>query len=292
MQDMAAFVQLYPVLSLILLVLLSLCVGSCLNVIIHRLPQMLYRQWATECREFLATMADMPALPTPYTLSRPRSHCPHCKHALRIWHNIPLVSYVLLRGRCGYCQHAVSWRYPFVELLAGVCAIAVVMQFGCSVAAGAALGFSWLLIAMSCIDIDKQILPDNLNYLLLWSGLLVNLASCFATPQDAILGAVIGYVSLWSITACFNRSTGKQAMGHGDFKLCAALGAWVGWHMLPCLILLASVFGSILGIIQLRLQKKDHHTPIPFGPYLASAGWLCLLYGNVMTQYGFPLLRW
>ena len=260
---------------------LGLLVGSFLNVVIHRLPIMMQRDWRAQAREFL----ELPAEPaSTFNLVLPNSHCPQCDHEIRPWENIPLVSWLALRGKCSSCRAPISSRYPLVELLCGVLSGYVAWHFGFSWQAGAMLLLTWGLLAMSMIDVDHQLLPDSLVLPLLWLGLIVNYFGLFAPLPDAVWGAVAGYLSLWSVYWLFKLVTGKEGMGYGDFKLLAMLGAWGGWQVLPLTILLSSVVGAVLGTIMLRIQKADSGTTIPFGPYLAIAGWIALLWGEQITS--------
>jgi leader peptidase (prepilin peptidase)/N-methyltransferase len=260
---------------------LGLLVGSFLNVVIHRLPIMMQRDWRAQAREFL----ELPVEPsTTFNLILPNSHCPQCDHEIRPWENIPLVSWLALRGKCSSCKAPISRRYPTVELLCGLLSAYVAWNFGFSWQAGAMLVLTWGLLAMSMIDVDHQLLPDSLVLPLLWLGLIVNYFGLFAPLPDAVWGAVAGYLSLWSVYWLFKLVTGKEGMGYGDFKLLAMLGAWGGWQVLPLTILLSSVVGAVLGTIMLRMQKADSGTTIPFGPYLAIAGWVALLWGDQITS--------
>ena len=259
---------------------LGLLVGSFLNVVIHRLPIMMQRDWRAQAREYL----ELPVEPTTtFNLILPNSHCPQCDHEIRPWENIPLVSWLALRGKCSSCRAPISRRYPLVELLCGLLSSYVAWHFGFSWQAGAMLLLTWGLLAMSMIDVDHQLLPDSLVLPLLWLGLIVNYFGLFAPLPDAVWGAVAGYLSLWSVYWLFKLVTGKEGMGYGDFKLLAMLGAWGGWQVLPLTILLSSVVGAVLGTIMLRMQKADSGTTIPFGPYLAIAGWVALLWGDQIT---------
>ncbi len=260
---------------------LGLLVGSFLNVVIHRLPIMMQRDWRAQAREFL----ELPAEPaSTFNLVLPHSHCPHCDHEIRPWENIPLVSWLALRGKCSSCRAPISKRYPLVELLCGLLSGYVAWHFGFSWQAGAMLLLTWGLLAMSMIDVDHQLLPDSIVLPLLWVGLIVNDFGLFASLSDAVWGAVAGYLALWSVYWLFKLVTGKEGMGYGDFKLLAMLGAWGGWQVLPLTILLSSVVGAVLGSILLRVQKADSGTAIPFGPYLAIAGWIAMLWGDQLTS--------
>ena len=260
----------------------GLLIGSFLNVVIYRLPKMLMRDWRMQAREVL----DLPeqADAEPFNLILPNSSCPHCGHEIKPWENIPLVSWLLLRGKCSGCKEAISIRYPLVELACGLFSAVIDWQFGVSWDALAMLVLTWGLLSMSLIDADHQILPDVLVLPLLWLGLILNSFGFFTSLSDALWGAVIGYMSLWSIFWLFKLITGKEGMGYGDFKLLALIGAWGGWQVLPLTILLSSVLGAVIGIIILRLQRNGYNKPIPFGPYLAAAGWLALIWGEQITS--------
>jgi len=265
--------------------LVSLMVGSFLNVLIYRLPLMMERAWKAEYQGYFAPEKLSDAELKPFNLVKPDSTCPHCQHLIRAWENIPLLSWVLLKGRCSQCKNKISIRYPLVELATGLLSLVVAWHFGFGLAAITAVVFTWMLVAMVFIDIDKMLLPDQLTLPLLWLGLLLSVNSTFVSPQDAIIGAALGYLSLWSLYWAFKLLTGKEGMGYGDFKLLGALGAWLGWQHLPIVILLSSFVGAIVGITMLILQDKDKSQPIPFGPYLATAGWLTLLYGDSIAQF-------
>jgi leader peptidase (prepilin peptidase) / N-methyltransferase len=276
---------------------LGLAVGSFLNVVIYRLPLMLERQWRAQCAEFshpdpLATTLPAGSL-EPFNLVVPRSACPSCKAPLTALQNIPLLSWLALRGRCARCGERISVRYPLVELLTGILSAVVAWKFGFGWPALAALLFTWFLIALTFIDVDHQLLPDTLTLPLLWSGLLVSLCGAqtatLGFPVDlrsSVIGAIAGYVSLWSVYHLFRWLTGKEGMGYGDFKLLAALGAWLGWKMLLPVILIAAVVGAVVGIVTLGLRGQNRATPIAFGPFLAAAGWVILLCGpRLVTAY-------
>lgn len=268
---------------------LGLLVGSFLNVVIHRLPIMMEREWRVQAREYL----DLPAEPDsgPFNLFLPHSHCPHCQHQIRAWENIPLVSWLALGGKCSACKAPISKRYILVELWCGLLSAYVAWHFGFSWQAGAALLLTWGLVAMSMIDIDHQLLPDSMVLPLLWLGLIVNGFGLFTTLEDAVWGAAAGYLLLWSVYWLFKLVTGKEGMGYGDFKLLAMLGAWGGWQLLPLTVLLSSLVGAVLGSILLRVKKADSGTPIPFGPYLAVAGWVALLWGEQITASYLQIAR-
>ncbi|MNZ30817.1 Type 4 prepilin-like proteins leader peptide-processing enzyme [compost metagenome] len=261
--------------------LFGLCVGSFLNVVIHRLPRMMELDWQQQAREALSMPAGE-ATPV-YNLILPRSQCPNCGHEIRAWENIPVISYLALRGKCSSCKAPISARYPLVELATALLSAFVAWHFGFTWQAGAMLLLTWGLLAMSMIDVDHQLLPDALVLPLLWLGLIANYFGLFASLGDALWGAVFGYLSLWSVYWLFKLLTGKEGMGYGDFKLLAMIGAWGGWQVLPLTILLSSLVGAVLGVIMLRLRNAESGTPIPFGPYLAIAGWIALLWGDQIT---------
>ncbi|WP_455230213.1 prepilin peptidase [Geopseudomonas aromaticivorans] len=261
--------------------IIGLLVGSFLNVVVYRLPIMMQRDWQSQAREVLELEHEEPG--ERFNLLLPDSSCPHCGHQIRAWENIPIISWLLLRGRCSGCKAPISKRYPLVELACGLLSGYVAWHFGFTWQAGAMLLLSWGLLAMSLIDADHQLLPDALVLPLLWLGLIVNQSGLFATPSDAFWGAVAGYLSLWSVYWLFKLVTGKEGMGYGDFKLLAMLGAWGGWQILPLTILLSSVVGAVLGLIILRIRSAESGTPLPFGPYLAIAGWIALLWGDEIT---------
>ncbi len=265
-----------PWLFLLAAGVLGLLVGSFLNVVILRLPQMMHREWAQQCAELAG---EKPAEGETFNLQHPPSHCPACGTPIKAWQNIPLVSYLLLRGRCAHCATPIPLRYPLVEALTGLLTIVVAWHFGPSAQALAAMLLTWALISLSVIDLDHHLLPDQITLPVTWLGLLLSLAPVFATPEDAILGAVIGYLSLWLVFQAFRLLTAKEGMGFGDFKLLALFGAWLGWQMLPQIILIASLCGALVGIALILFTRHQRGTPIPFGPYLAAAGWIALLWG-------------
>lgn len=271
----------YPAAYLGCALVLGLLVGSFLNVVVHRLPKMLERDWIAQSRQMLELPGEAEA--ETYNLAKPHSHCPHCQHHIQPWENIPVISYVMLRGKCSSCKAPISVRYPLVELTCGLLSLFVVWHFGFTWQAASALLLTWGLLAASLIDADHQILPDVIVLPLLWVGLLVNQFELFSSLSDAVWGAAAGYMSLWVVFQLFRLITGKEGMGFGDFKLLALLGAWGGWQILPLTILLSSLVGAILGIILLRLKNAENSTPIPFGPYLAIAGWIALLWGDQIT---------
>jgi leader peptidase (prepilin peptidase)/N-methyltransferase len=261
--------------------ILGLLIGSFLNVLIYRLPKMMERDWKAQAREVLGLPAE--ARGERFNLILPHSRCPHCAHKIRAWENLPVLSYLLLGGKCSVCKAPISKRYPLVELACGLMSGYIAWHFGFGWPAAAMLVLSWGLLAMSLIDADHQLLPDALVLPLLWLGLIVNSFGLFTPLGDALWGAVAGYLILWSVFWLFKLITGKDGMGYGDFKLLAMLGAWGGWQILPLTILLSSMVGAVLGLILLRLRNVQTSTPIPFGPYLAIAGWIALLWGGQIT---------
>ena len=276
--------QTSPLTFSLLAAVLGLIVGSFLNVVIHRTPIVLMRQWRRDCQEFSGQALD--AESEKYNLVTPRSRCPHCNHAISALQNIPVVSYLWLRGRCAACRKPISARYPFVELLSAALAAATAWHFGFGVTALAAIALTWVLIALAFIDIDHQLLPDVMVLPFLWAGLLLNLFSVFTPLSNAVIGAVAGYLSLWLVFHLFKLITGKEGMGYGDFKLLALFGAWLGWQSLPLIILLSSLIGALIGIGLIVLRGRDRAQPMPFGPYLAAAGWVAMLWGDeIMRRY-------
>jgi leader peptidase (prepilin peptidase) / N-methyltransferase len=270
----------------------GLLIGSFLNVVIHRVPVMLERQWRAECAQLApgAGPAAAGELP-PFNLVVPRSACPACHAPITAWQNIPLLSYLALRGRCAACRAPISIRYPIVEALTALMSAAVAWKFGFGAATLAALVFSWFLIALAFIDIDHQLLPDSLTLPLLWLGLLLSVLSQAlpgaALPVDlrsSVIGAIAGYGFLWSVYHLFRLATGKEGMGYGDFKLLAALGAWLGWQMLLPIVLVAAAVGAVVGVILLSVQGRDRATPVAFGPFLAASRWLMLMFGHEIVQ--------
>ncbi len=271
-----------PWLLYTLLLAQGLVVGSFLNVVIYRLPLMLQRSWRQECRLLLENeQAEDEAV---LTLSTPNSHCPHCKAPVKPWQNIPVVSYLLLGGKCANCKAAISLRYPCIELITGLVSCFLAIKLGPTPAMAGAVLLSWALIALTMIDFDHQLLPDNLTLPLLWLGLLFNLSGTFTALPDAVIGATTGYLFLWSIFWLFKLLTGKEGMGYGDFKLLAALGAWLGWQALPLIVLLSSLVGTVAAIALMVIRRRGKDVPIPFGPYLAVAGWIALVWGEEITR--------
>jgi leader peptidase (prepilin peptidase)/N-methyltransferase len=274
--------------------LLGLLIGSFLNVVIYRLPVMLERQWREQCAEDSGG-AQAPK-PEPFNLIAPRSACPACRAPIRALDNVPILSWLILRGRCASCGARISVRYPLVEALTGVLSALVAWRFGFGWPALAALMLTWFLIALTFIDVDHQLLPDDLTLPLLWLGLFVSVfgraSAAVAIPVDlrsSVIGAMVGYVSLWSVYHLFRLLTGKEGMGYGDFKLFAALGAWLGWQMLLPTLLIAAVVGAVVGLAMITLRGQNRATPIPFGPFLAAAGWVLLMFGQRLVSGYFAL---
>ena len=262
--------------------LLSLCVGSFLNVVIYRLPIMLENEWRADCKNFLELEPDKKT--EQFTLSKPDSTCPVCGHKIRIWENIPLISYLALQGKCASCKTRISIQYPIIEAVTAILSIMVAIKFGVSSETFFGLIFTWALVALTMIDAKTQLLPDNITLPLLWLGILVNTSELYTDLESSVLGAAAGYLILWSIYKLFKLFTGKEGMGYGDFKLLAALGAWMGWMMLPQIILLSSLVGAIIGVTMIIASKHDKSIPIPFGPYLAIAGWIAFIWGADINQ--------
>ena len=271
-----------PTLFAATVALLSLTIGSFLNVVIHRMPKMMERQWRAEVAEANGqTVPDEPS----YNLMLPRSQCPACGHAITAMENIPVISYLVLRGKCAGCSAPISPRYPLVELFtAGVSGL-VAWHFGFGWTTAAALLFVWAMIALAFIDLDTFFLPDDITLPLLWAGLLVNMGGVFVDLQTAVIGAVAGYLSLWLVYWGFKLATGKEGMGYGDFKLLAAIGAWLGWKMLPVVIMLSSLVGAIIGISLIACARHERGSPIPFGPYLVLGGLIAMFWGDAIVKY-------
>jgi len=269
--------------------LLGLCIGSFLNVVIHRLPKMMEREWLTQCAELRGEKAEEEN--EPLSLAKPRSRCPNCGHHISAWENIPILSYLfILRGKCSSCGKPISARYPLVEAATALLSAYTAWHFGPTVQAAGALLLVWALIALAMIDLDTQLLPDSITLPLLWLGLGFNLATTYVDLPSAVVGAMAGYLALWSVFWLFKLVTGKEGMGYGDFKLLAALGAWLGWQMLPSIILLSSLVGASVGISLIVFGRHGRNIPIPFGPYLAAAGGIALFWGNSLTERYLGLL--
>lgn len=258
-------------------------VGSFLNVVIHRLPIMMERQWRQQCAEFSDTTETTQPTET-FNLAKPDSRCPHCGHKIRAWENIPIISYLFLKGRCSGCDAGISIRYPIIEAVTAVLSALAAWQFGLSWETASALLLTWSLVSLTMIDIDHQLLPDSITLPFLWIGLGLNLFGVYTDLSSAVIGAMAGYLSLWSIYWGFKLLTGKEGMGYGDFKLLAMLGAWMGWQALPVIILLSSLVGAAIGIAMVVIRGRDHNIPIPFGPYLAIAGLIGFYWGNDLTN--------
>ncbi|VAX08750.1 Leader peptidase (Prepilin peptidase) / N-methyltransferase [hydrothermal vent metagenome] len=276
------YLQHNPIVFLIYIGLLGLIIGSFLNVVIYRLPTMMEQDWREQCLEFLKqnNAKDKPRL----TLSKPRSSCPQCSRPIKAIENIPVISYLFLKGRCSGCGTPISIRYPLIELTTCVLSLVVAWHFGVNSQTAAALVLTWALIALSMIDFNHKLLPDTITLPFLWLGLLLSIWGTFTDPQSAIIGATAGYLSLWSIFHIFRLLTGKEGMGYGDFKLLALFGAWLGWQALPQIIMLSSLVGAMIGLTLILALGRDRNIPIPFGPYLAVAGWISMLWGGQINQ--------
>ena len=276
------FFQQSPTVFNIFVVIFSLIIGSFLNVVIYRLPKMMHNNWYLECREFLADeIKDIPQQNVAeLTLSKPDSTCPKCQHKIRFYENIPVLSWLFLKGKCSQCKNNISIRYPLVEATTALLSLVIANQYGVSIETLLLLILTWGLVCLTLIDFDHMLLPDQIVMPLLWLGLLVNINGMFVPLNDAVVGAAVGYMSLFSVFWVFKLLTGKEGMGHGDFKLFALFGAWVGWQLLPILILMASVVGAIIGISLMLFKNHTREQAIPFGPYLAIAGWITLLWGE------------
>jgi len=277
------FLQNYPNMFVLTAGLVGLVVGSFLNVVIYRLPVMMENEWRRECESFLESEETAEATAS-FNLMVPRSRCPNCNHPIAAYENIPVLSYVILGGKCSACKNQISARYPVVEFACGLISVAVALHFGFSAAGVSALILSWALVVLALIDFDTQLLPDSITLPLLWTGIVVNYNETFVTLEESILGAIFGYLSLWMVFWGFKLATGKDGMGYGDFKLLAVLGAWLGWHILPLVIVLSSVVGAAIGISMMVFASHDKAKPIPFGPYLAISGWIAMLWGDEIMQ--------
>ncbi|SFO37022.1 prepilin peptidase [Nitrosospira briensis] len=267
--------------------IIGLAMGSFLNVVIYRLPKMLEREWQEQCAELRGEPVEVRQ---PYNIVAPRSACPHCNHKISALQNIPLISYLALKGRCSVCRATISLRYPAIEALTGLISGFIAWNFGFGLVAFAALVFAWAMIALAFIDIDTQLLPNDITLPLLWTGLLVNSGEGFTDVRSAVIGAVAGYLALWSVYWGYKLITGKEGMGQGDFKLLAVIGAWLGWQMLPLVILFSSLVGSIAGLGLILIAKHGRHVPIPFGPYLVGGGFIALFWGNQINRAYFNLV--
>ncbi|MBI3562661.1 MAG: prepilin peptidase [Gammaproteobacteria bacterium] len=285
-----------PALFLLAVVLFGLLVGSFLNVVIHRLPRMLHRRFKSECLGYFtehqpewlsANSAHLVLANEKFNLVVPRSRCPRCGHMITALENIPVISYLLLRGRCAQCHDKISWRYPLVESLSALLAAVVAWKYGVTALTGFGLLLTFALLALTFIDYDTQYLPDEITLPFIWLGLLINRQEIFTDLASALWGAVAGYLLLWFVYQVFKLITRKEGMGFGDFKLLALLGAWLGWQVLPAIVIISSLIGSIVGISLIVLRRHDRHKPIPFGPYLAGAGWINLVWGNAIQNFYF-----
>ena len=279
----------YPVLFFGTLFVLGSMIGSFLNVVIYRLPVMMQREWRHDCLEFLEQAQDSEV--EKFNLSVPRSRCGSCGHQITAMENIPLISYLVLGGKCSACKTSISPQYPLVEVFTGIVSVIIGWHFGVSLQTLAALFLSWGLIAASGIDIGHKLLPDSITLPLLWLGILLSFFNVFISLEDSVIGAMAGYMSLWTVFILFKVVTGKEGMGHGDFKLLAMLGAWLGWKPLFVVILTSSVVGATIGISMILLKKTERGTQIPFGPYLAAAGWMTLLWGDELMHFYLSLFR-
>ncbi|MGE3319471.1 MAG: A24 family peptidase [Candidatus Berkiella sp.] len=271
-------------LALLIIGLFGLIIGSFLNVVIVRLPRMLHQAWSAQCNDYMQQKSPQTEVTKPYNLVFPRSHCPKCNHLIGALENIPVLSFLFLKGKCRHCQAPISCRYPLIEILTATLSIVVVYHFGITWQTVAALLFTWSLLVLTIIDLEEQLLPDDITLPLLWIGLLINTQGLFTSLESAVFGAIAGYLFLWSVYWLFKLFTGKEGMGYGDFKLLAMLGAWLGVKALPVIVLLSSVVGLIVGLSLIALKRLTRGQPIPFGPYLAMAGWLSLLWGDKLTH--------
>ncbi len=281
--------ELYPWLGVTTAGIIGLLVGSFLNVVIYRLPKMMERDWRQQCIEFLGAdniLEDAKKKPEPevFNLATPNSSCPGCGHKIKPWENIPVISYLILKGKCSNCKAPISLRYPIIEFTTCVLSVIAIYTFGANYTGMACLVLTWCLIALTMIDIDTQLLPDSITLPLLWLGLIANYFGLFTQLDNALWGAIAGYMSLFSVYWLFKLLTGKEGMGFGDFKLLGALGAWLGWQMLLQIILLSSLVGALIGIGMILIRGRDKNIPIPFGPYLAIAGWIALIWGQDINQ--------
>lgn len=274
-------IQSNPTLYLTLATILGLLVGSFLNVVIYRLPIMMQRQWRADCLECLE---QEPEPQETFNLVVPRSACPQCKSPIGALQNIPLVSWLLQRGQCKACQHPISIQYPLVELVTGLLSFTVIYHFGFTLQGGAALIFTWSLVALSVIDLQHMLLPDSITLPVMWLGIALGISDVYVDLNTSVIGAMAGYLALWSVFHLFRLITGKEGMGYGDFKLLALIGAWLGWQMLPLVILLSSLVGAVIGIGLILLRGQGRNIPIPFGPYLAIAGWIALIWGTELNR--------
>ena len=288
MSDLIATLQANTLLFIALVAMFSLFVGSFLNVVIHRLPIMMENGWRRECQEFVAQDSGQPAPETeeqaPFNLMVPRSRCPSCDTQITAKQNIPVISYLMLKGKCANCGAKISVQYPVIEIVTMLLSVMVAVKFDVSWQTFFGILLTWALISLTMIDFKHTLLPDDITLPMLWLGLLISLVPVFVSPSEAIVGAAVGYLSLWSVYHLFKLVTGKEGMGYGDFKLLGLLGAWFGWTSIPMIILLSSVVGAVVGITLIAVRGRDRNIPIPFGPYLAAAGWLAMMYGDKISR--------
>lgn len=284
MQQLHSILQSSPELFTILIFIVGLLVGSFLNVVIYRLPVMMDIGWKQECKEYLE-IEDTDKQTEPFNLMVPLSRCPNCQSGIKPYQNIPVISYLFLKGKCANCKTHIALRYPLIEAFTGIMSAIVACHFGYSLAALFAVILTWALIALSFIDIDHQLLPDSITLPLLWLGLFLSVFSIYTDTSSSIIGAIAGYLSLWTVYQLFKLATGKEGMGYGDFKLLALFGAWLGWQYITLIVLLSSLVGAIIGVSMIIFTKKDRNIQIPFGPYLAAAGWLALLWGDKINAF-------
>jgi leader peptidase (prepilin peptidase) / N-methyltransferase len=280
----------YPYLFSSIVALVGLLVGSFLNVVIYRLPVMMKRSWQQECNDYLGMANESHAAEAPFNLIFPLSRCPACNAAIKPYQNIPVISYIFLQGKCANCANPIALRYPLIEAFTAITSFIVAWHFGYYPQTLFALFLTWSLIALIFIDIDHQLLPDSITLPVLWLGLLLSVFNLFTDSHDSILGAIAGYLILWGVYKAFKWLTGKEGMGYGDFKLLALFGAWLGWQALPLIIFLSSLVGSIIGISMILIFRHDRNTPIPFGPYLATAGWIALIWGQSINELYFKVI--
>jgi len=279
-----------PLLFIAVVFAFALVIGSFLNVVIYRLPIMMEREWREHCEELARTPPEYEPPSGRFDLIVPRSRCPSCGTTIKAWQNIPVVSYLLLGGRCAMCKESISARYPVVELTTAILATVCAWHFGPGMEAVMAIVLTLALVPVTMIDADTQLIPDSIVLPLMWLGLAMSLFhpvdgadTLFLAPQDAIVGAMAGYLSLWSVYQLFKLVTGKEGMGYGDFKLLAALGAWLGWQALPMIILMSAIVGALVGLTLMALNRHERSVPMPFGPYLAAAGWITMLWGDIIA---------
>ena len=282
--DLFHYLQIHPILFTVTMGLFGLLVGSFLNVVILRLPTMMMNEWNRECCQLLEIEASDLEKQETVNLVHPRSRCPNCGHKISAIENIPVLSYLFLGGKCRECQQSISPRYPIIELTSGALAVFIAWHYGYGFQALLALLLTWALLTLSVIDFDHQLLPDDITLPFLWLGLLVNMFGIFTDIQSSLIGAMAGYGGLWSVYMIFKLTTGKEGMGYGDFKLLSMLGAWLGWKILPLIVILSSVCGAVIGLGLIIFRKFDKTNPIPFGPYLALAGWIAMVWGSEIIE--------